>query len=661
MTKHSHQARRAFISVSIALLSALSLLSSPAPIGAAGPTTLIKSIGQGIAWSVDIGGGIVFGTSENSSDIGQLWKSDGTADGTTQLLPKMDSATTPLVFGGLVFFQGCDATHGCELWKTDGTIADTKLVKDLNPSGDPANELDDPVIGNLTVVNETLYFSTLIGSGWSVWKSDGTAAGTVELKTLRSGRFDRCPFAISNFTAVGNLLFLQVCQEPTPGGLFDFTGEVWKSDGTVAGTVQVPNLTLDDRSNLTKPMVPIGSALYLAANSDLWKIDCASGIASIVKDFAGVYDIYDMHGTLLAVAEDASGLGLWKSNGTSAGTVLIKSIDAGVTQPYGKIMAVLGDTVFFSATDNAHGLELWKSDGTGPGTLLIKDINPDSGDSITGRWQEVNGTLFFSADDGSHGEELWKTDGTALGTTLVQDINPGGVSSGVSFIWNANGTLLFSAFDGVSQKLWKADALSPGAALVQDFMVGEGLSQRGDTLLLSAGQGNDELWQLPLTAVRSGAQASAGPAIGSTLVSTNPQGNGATILIPPGAATQSTTFVYTPITTETTMPPAFTFAGHAFTLDAYQGGVKLDSFSFQKPITVTLTYADADVAGLAEGTLKLYHKSGGEWVDAATSCTPASTYMRDSAQNQVTLAVCHLTEFGLFGSRSQVYVPLTVR
>lgn len=653
----SRSLRSSIFSAGIALLSGLSLLVGPAPVGASGPATLVKSIGQEIRWSVDVAGGIVFGTSDNGSGIGQLWKSDGTPDGTAQILPKINSATAPLVFGGMVFFQGCDSTHGCELWKTDGTAAGTVMVKDLYPSGDPANPLEDPVIGNMTVVGETLFFSTLIDNNWSLWKSDGTVAGTVQLKTLRFGSFDICPFALSNFTTLGNLLFLQVCQEPVLPNV-DITGEVWKSDGTTAGTVRVPNLTITDRSSLTIPMVPIGSTLYLAANTDLWRIDSAS--ATTVKDFARVHDIYTMQGTLFAVAEAASSLGLWKSDGTSNGTTQIKIIDTGIANPYGKFLTAMGNTLFFSATDNAHGLELWQSDGTAAGTTLIRDINLGTADSAPEGWN-VNGTLFFVADDGTHGRELWKSDGTTPGTTLVRDINPGAANADVSFVWNANGTLLFSANNGTSTQLWKADALSAGATLVQDVAVWEELSQRGDTLLVSAGANGDELWQLPLTAVRSGAQASGGLTIGSTLISTDAQGNGATINIPAGAATQPTTFVYTPISTENTAPPAFTFAGRAFTLDAYQGGAKLSSFGLQKPIVVTLAYANADAEGLVEGTLKLYYKSSSGWVDAATSCTPASTYVRDPAQNHVTVAVCHLTEFGLFGVRSQVFLPLTIR
>ena len=67
------------------------------------------------------------------------------------------------------------------------------------------------------------------------------------------------------------------------------------------------------------------------------------------------------------------------------------------------------------------GRELWKSDGTNAGTVLVKDISPDTyGYGYPDQLVNVNGTLFFTAADGANGRELWKTDGTAAGTAHGQ-------------------------------------------------------------------------------------------------------------------------------------------------------------------------------------------------------------------------------------------------
>ena len=86
----------------------------------------------------------------------------------------------------------------------------------------------------------------------------------------------------------------------------------------------------------------------------------------------------------------------------------------------------MGGTLFFAADDGANGSELWKSDGTAAGTVLVKDITPGSRrGSCPSDLTNVNGTLFFAANDGTSGRELWKSDGTAAGTVLRQGHRPG--------------------------------------------------------------------------------------------------------------------------------------------------------------------------------------------------------------------------------------------
>src|SRR5437660_1690432 len=85
--------------------------------------------------------------------------------------------------------------------------------------------------------------------------------------------------------------------------------------------------------------------------------------------------------------------------------------------------------IFFTADDLTHGIELWITDGTAAGTVLVKDINPGPGGSFPSNLTNVNGTLFFTAFDPINGTELWLSDGTAAGTVLVKDISLGISSS----------------------------------------------------------------------------------------------------------------------------------------------------------------------------------------------------------------------------------------
>ena len=91
-------------------------------------------------------------------------------------------------------------------------------------------------------------------------------------------------------------------------------------------------------------------------------------------------------------------------------------------------VTTVGDTLFFFADTPGMGIELWKSDGTEAGTVLVKDIYPGPADSTPDffdPWMvNGNGRLYFVADDGTHSFELWTSDGTPEGTYLVQDFDP---------------------------------------------------------------------------------------------------------------------------------------------------------------------------------------------------------------------------------------------
>ncbi len=116
----------------------------------------------------------------------------------------------------------------------------------------------------------------------------------------------------------------------------------------------------------------------------------------------------------------------------------------------------MNGTLYFRANDGANGTELWKSDGTSAGTVLVRNISPGASGAFPNYLTNVNGTLYFLADDGTNGSELWKSDGTSAGTAQVRDINPGDYSASARYLTNVNGTLYFTAHDGSSgSELWE--------------------------------------------------------------------------------------------------------------------------------------------------------------------------------------------------------------
>ncbi|QGJ71518.1 Hypothetical protein PBC10988_32250 [Planctomycetales bacterium 10988] len=203
----------------------------------------------------------------------------------------------------------------------------------------------------------------------------------------------------------------------------------------------------------------------LLSINDPYLIDLNEGGDSDPRRFA------EVNGTAFFSANDGStGVELWMSDGTSAGTSLVKDVSPGI-DPSGPVhLTQVNGTLFYSAWTSETGRELFRSDGTSEGTVLIKDINPGDESSNLNQFTEVNGTLFFVADDGSNGRELWKSDGTSEGTVLVKNLSSDDpIPAGVSYLRNVGGTLFFTArtdLDGPIQSgLWTSDGTSGGTVL----------------------------------------------------------------------------------------------------------------------------------------------------------------------------------------------------
>ena len=151
---------------------------------------------------------------------------------------------------------------------------------------------------------------------------------------------------------------------------------------------------------------------------------------------------------------------------TTAGSLGASPLQCGEPHTLWSVPEYLTDvsgTLFFTAHDGFHGRELWKSDGTTAGTVLVRDISLSPNFYGPTSLTDVGGTLFFSVDDGTHGEELWKSDGTKAGTVLVKNIRRGARGSNPYSLTDAGGTLFFTAEDGRhGRELWKSDGTRAG-------------------------------------------------------------------------------------------------------------------------------------------------------------------------------------------------------
>ncbi|MDC0528491.1 putative Ig domain-containing protein [Candidatus Poseidoniaceae archaeon] len=428
-------------------------------------------------------GNTLYFTADSIGNLGyELWKSDGTASGTVMVKDinngSDDSHPHRLkAVGNTLYFLADDGTHGKELWKSDGTASGTVMVKDIN-NGSASGISTNPGSSTnfeITTVGNTLYFQANDGiNGGELWKSDGTASGTVMVKDIRSGGWTSYP---DELTVFNNTLYFTAAVTNNAWDLF-------KTDGTANGTVMVKNLYGSSAYDAPSHLTTVGNTLYFQADDgtngdELWKSDGTASGTVMFKDInsgsgsSNPVQLTAVGNTLYFGANDGiNGSELWKSDGTASGTVMVKDIRASyMTSNSLHIRDVIGNTIYFITDDQIHGMELWKSDGTASGTVMIKDINNGSNDGLLGPYTSDGAantnTFFFSANDGTNGYELWKTDGTAAGTVMVQDIcnastTPscqwGSGYGGDAYATFVGNTLYFLANDGINgSELWALD------------------------------------------------------------------------------------------------------------------------------------------------------------------------------------------------------------
>jgi ELWxxDGT repeat protein len=428
-------------------------------------------------------------------------------------LTTLCGGTTVILGPASYFFAADNGANGVELWDTDGTPAGTTLVKDINPTGS-SNPTEFTVFGDFT------YFRADDGvHGGELWRTDGTAAGTTMVADINPGSGSS---AANGFTVLGSEL------------IFQASGQLWKTDGTAAGTVMVKDV---GASSLHE----FGGAVYFAgktvhpngSETELWRTDGTAAGTVMVKDIypgdvapgsvpgsglGAPPGFAEFNGQLYFEATDGvTGFELWKTDGTAAGTALVKDIVPGAGASFPEHFTVAGGLLFFLATNPAGGLELWKTDGTNAGTVLVKaglnpfnltvvndrlyfsclapggaslctsdgtsagtgPVTPGATPSRSSHLAAGLGVLFFqgfqatSGSGSGTGAEIWRSDGTAGGTMLLKDVNPGSASSFATRFTPVRGVVVFLADDGThGSELWVTDGTAVGTMLLKDINAG---------------------------------------------------------------------------------------------------------------------------------------------------------------------------------------------
>lgn len=440
----------------------------------------------------------------NTNKGQELWKSDGTEEGTVRIKDIYKGSGSMYMrnfvnLNGILYFQASNDTDGYALWRSDGTEESTYMVKDINPDTQINGGGSYEYIQNLTNVNGVLYFSGEDNvHGFELWKSDTTDIGTKMVKNI-------------NITNWGMFYYQDNIKFVKNGSLYYFVdnnGKLWKSDTTEEGT-RLVSLSLENNVSQYHNLISIKNEIYFNVYTplyipELWKTDGTetgtvkvSSSASLTIDMnTSVYFTLNVEnnyglwrdnsdGVVLVKTFDTyiesmvkssnqlifiTGKELWKSDGTEVGTVKIKDLPSDINSLSSLINS--NDVVYFKAK-YADKYELWKSDGTEVGTVKIKDIPLGSSYPLF----KANDIIYFKVDDGTGNKDsLWMSDGTEEGTiSLVDNIeisnftNNNSVNSAI----HIGNTLYFRANDGIhGYELWKSNGTKIGTTMVKDSNLG---------------------------------------------------------------------------------------------------------------------------------------------------------------------------------------------
>jgi ELWxxDGT repeat protein len=261
-----------------------------------------------------------------------------------------------------------------------------------------------------------LFFAAIDAETQELWKSDGTEAGTVMVRDMSS---EGQPFMLGDLDGI---LYFDVLSGSMGHAL-------WRSDGTEAGTIMLrpfPSGHPDGITGVRRTVFFMGSDR--SHGGELWRSDGTPPGTVLVKDirpgrpWSYPEELVNVGGTLYFKASDGDS-GLWRSDGTARGTVLVTY--------YAQIRAVpealteFKGLLYFSGHACGRGPQLWRSNGTPRGTIMVKAVGHAGRCGSRLWWLTAGGdTLFFAADDDIHGRELWASDGTRSGTVMLRDIDP---------------------------------------------------------------------------------------------------------------------------------------------------------------------------------------------------------------------------------------------
>ena len=380
----------------------------------------------------------------------RVYVSDGTAAGTRLLHTYFDAWYFTPVGRKAVFLMSGPKT-GLQLRATDGTAKGTAKLAQLGSFGQ-----------NLVVVMYPAGNRAFVLSGQNLWITNGTRSGTRLIRRVASADGGR---NVSVAVAGHTFFFTRLSQS--------HGYQLWRSDGTAHGTTVVRDGLGSVKNWPPTVLAPaFGGVLYQTSlgrhGSQLWVAGSGTRRSGRLRDFVSSVNLSGGFATAanriyFSAPDGKSKDGLWATDGTKNGTVVVADLDTG-RRAQDLIQSVVSiprpccrPLVLFEAKDRTHGYGLWRTNGTRAGTERVGGhvwfANPVT---LT-----VDGNrVFFAGYSMRYGNELWTSNGasTPSGTSLAKDIYPGPGSSNPYDLTTAGHRLFFAATDPLhGTELWVAN------------------------------------------------------------------------------------------------------------------------------------------------------------------------------------------------------------
>ncbi len=364
------------------------------------------------------------------------WISDGTYNGTKMIkdinpgwsntipIPSGSGTQQFYQLGNNVVFQGSNSNTGSELYISDGTESGTYLLKDIYVGNQSSNPRNFNVLNN----NKVIFTATDGQTGEELYVTDGTFDGTYLLKDINT---TSSSYSIYGFVKMGNSIYFVTFSA-------EYGSELWKTDGTTNGTVLVSDINNGVQHSFIADIVAhdtfIAFSAYNGTDRELWISDGTS-IGTFKKDIYANFNSSNPENLIRCgnyiyfTAENGiNGRELWKTDGTLIGTTLVKDITPSNSNATfsnltnDRIFHDLNGQLFFLANNGENGMEIWKSNGTSTGTTLLKDFKIGSTSASYRHFMKSGTDLYFIVNDDTYGYQLWKTDGTQVGTLRINGL-----------------------------------------------------------------------------------------------------------------------------------------------------------------------------------------------------------------------------------------------